>query len=47
MLRLACALGALQTVADAFPAPLPLGPRVRRAETWPGVRIQFENEIEN
>ena len=35
MLRLACALGALQTVADAFPAPLPLGPRVRRAEAWP------------
>ena len=34
MLRLACALGALQTVADAFPA-IPLVPRVRCAPQTP------------
>ena len=34
MLRLACALGALQTVADAFPA-ISLVPRVRCAPQTP------------
>ena len=34
MLRLACAFGALQTVADAFPA-IPLVPRVRCAPQTP------------